>query len=323
MPQVSNVYLEKAISRWTIKRSQSGQWVKDIVAPVQTVDDKSGKYRIYGIEHLTKTGSSLVGTRGQPGEVDYKLSEDSYFCENYARKHFVAADVKRMAEAPLRPEQDGATLLVDVLQLEAETRVRDLFQTLKDSSTTSASPTDKWNAAGAKILKNLKTGVKKVRQGCGRRPNIFLCADHIMDELITDESVQRIIREFRQIDLLAGQYPPRLEGMRVIVPGALEQTADFGVITPPDTGATIVDVWGVNSSGTAVNDVYLLYVDANPGPMGMNFANQLRWTPFGSKVIADSMPGVGGGNYIKTSYSQDEKIVGSKAAYCWKDVLAP
>ena len=323
MPQVSNVYLEKAISRWTIKRSQAGLFVKDIIAPVETVGEKSGKFRIYGIEHFTLTGTSLVGTRGIPGEVDYKLSTDNFFAENRARMHFIPSDVKRMAEKPLRPEQDGAALLVDTLQLEAETLVRDLFQTLKDSATTSATYANKWNVAGANILKNIKARRRTVRQGCGRRPNIFLCPDHIMDEIITDENIQRIIRDFKNMDLIAGQYPPVLAGMRVVIPGALEQTADFGTITPPDTNANVVDVWSKDSDGNTVNDVYLLYVDANPGPMGMNFANQLRFTPFGSTLIEDKKPGVGGGNYMKTGYSQDEKIVGSKAAFCIKDILAP
>lgn len=322
MPQSSTVYLEKIIKRWTIARRQLGGYLKDVVAPMDTVTEQSGKYKIYGIEGLTVRGKELVGDRGDPGEVDYKYSEDSYFCKNRARKHFISADVKRLAEAPLKPEQDGANLLVDVLQLGAEIRVRDLFQTLRDSATTSNVPSVRWDAAsGAKISDNIMERVETVLEGCSNFPNYFICPLKIMRTIIHDPVISQTIRDFRRIDLIAGKYPPVIHGMQVLIPGSLVQTADYGVITAPDTGATVSQVWNVNAAGTAVNDVYLVYANPNPGPMGMNFANQLRWTDFGSDLIPDKMPGANGGNWIKTKYSQDEKIVGSKAAYCIKTVL--
>ena len=322
MPQGSTVFLEKAIKRWTIKRSQEGLYVKDIIAPKQPVDDQSGYFRIYGIEHLTsQLGTSLVGDRGDPPERDYKLSTDTFYCKNRAFKHFIPADVKRLAEQPLRPEQDGAELLVDEHQLEAEIRVRDLVQTLEDSDTTSTDVSIKWDAVGATILEDLMGAKRSVRQGCSRNPNILLVPDHMMEVMLNNDGIQRIIREYRQIDLISGQYPPMILGMNVVVPVALQQTANLALVTAPDTAAVVSDVWAVDSDAAASNNVYLIYSNASPGPRGMNYANQLVWTGFNSKLIHDEMPGASGGDYIKVSNSQDEKIVGTKAAHVLDDLL--
>lgn len=318
MPSTQNVHLPAALSNLAIKMSQMPMgFVADQIAPVVPVAKQSDKYHIFGIEHLTDDTSPLRGDKGSPREVDFKMSSDTYYARPYELKFFVPDNVERAADAPLSPEQDGTIMLVEKIRLWIEKAIKTQFETIKTTTgqyVTGSTDFTQWNEGGADIMGDIYTWKDAARKVMGRDPNHILLGSNIYTWLLRDTNIKETLRYYRPESLIAGQYPPMLAGMKVIVPGALEQTANLGDVTAPFTSITISEVW-------SNDDAYLFYAAPALGARTMTFLHQLRFVPFYARTARDEDRGGGGTNVYVGTY-QAEKIVCARACYAAVDVLS-
>lgn len=318
MPSTSNVHLPAALSNLAIKMSQVPMgFVADQIAPVVPVAKQSDKYHIFSIEHLTDDTSPLRGDKDSPREVDFTLSSDTYYAKPYEFKFFVPDNAARAADAPLSLEQDGTIMMVEKIRLYIEKAIKTQFETIKTTSgqyVTGSTDFTQWNEAGADPLDDILTWKDSATLVMGREPNKILLGSNIWKDFLKADGVRDLMKMYRPQELVNGRFPPDLAGMQVVIPGAIEQTANLGDVTVPFTGISLSRAW----SG---DDVYLFYAANGFGTRTMTFLHQLRFVPFYARTARDEDRGGGGTNVYVGTY-QAEKIVCSRACYAAVDVLS-
>jgi hypothetical protein len=244
------------------------------------------------------------------------MSEDEYFCIAYELSHFVPDSLVRSADAPLSPAQDGTIMMVEKIRLYIEKALKTQFETIKTTSNQYVTGTTdfvKWSTGGADPLDNILEWKDSARKVMGRDPNKILLGTDIWRYFLRADGVRDLMKMYRPAELVNGRFPPQIAGMDVVIPGALEQTANYGDITAPFTSISISEVW----SG---DDIYLFYAAPGLSTRSMTFCHQLRWVPFYARTARDEKRGGGGTDIIVGTY-QDEKIVCTRACYSAVDVL--
>jgi hypothetical protein len=137
--------------------------------------------------------------------------------------------------------------LMNALRIEVELEYRDL---ISDTGTISnATPAVKWDAAADVVIEtNIDVAREAFMLQCGFEPNYILFPPAVSTAVKRDSTI-RDLRKYTDPSLVVdGGLPPTLWGLNVVVPGALQDTAN------PGASASIARVW---NSDKAI----LLYVD--------------------------------------------------------------
>lgn len=315
--RVGNVHINVPLTNLTrLYRPLESGFIANEVCPLLPVVKESDKYYVFtqGDFYGTEV-DDLVPDRSEPREVDISHSDEEYFCERRELAWSVSDRERKNADDQLRLETNKQNAALGRLYLKREARIAALLRKTTNSGQLAlgANAATKWDNAAADfqdVLTDVVTGITAIRQAIGIRPNTIVIPAAVAEGLhksLFFQSVQQYTRGDVNAVPLYDQYPllpPTLWGMRVLVPGVIQNTAKEGQTT------SFSDVWG--------ESVRLLYITPGPALEIPSVAYTFQSEPLTSRQWRADGPRV---DRYATGFTIAEKVVASSAGYEINDCL--
>jgi hypothetical protein len=304
-PTNRDVHLDAILSNVSIKYA-NGLAIADQVFPRVKVLKESDKYFTYTRDFRIPRTYRAIGS--ESNAIDWNISTDSYFCEEYALHDDVFDRIRKNADTPLNLDVDTTETITDALIRDREKRVADIaFSTGSITTNSALTGSDQWSDyAGSDPLGDLETAMLAVKQASGRVPNTVVLGEQVMSKLRNHPDLLERIKYTQKgvvtADLLASLLPGN---PRVLVGDLMYDSSQEG------DSESLGYIWGKKA--------LVAYVEASPGlrkmSLGYQFYSQDRTT---SKWREDKIKA----DRIEVSEVSDEKLVSASCGYLLDTVVA-
>lgn len=254
---VGNVHVNVPLTNLArLYRPDLNGFIADQVCPYIDVEFESNLYYVFDQGPFFATDvDDLVPDRQEPREVEYSHSTDQYTAQRRELAWTISDRERKNSDSGLNLETNKQRGTLGRLLLKREARVAALLRKTTNSGqlTAGANAAADWGTAGTTTIESdIITGIETVRQAIGIKPNVIVIPTHVALKMTQNAQ----IRDWVKYNVfspgenpLAREYPllpPVFFGMRVVVPGQIQNTAIEGQT------ATYSDIWS--------NHVRLLYV---------------------------------------------------------------
>ena len=320
MPALPSVHIDTALTNLSIAYMNE-TFVADQVLPPLPVTKRSDKYFVYNKEaFLAGSGldvngrpKSLRRPKSEAVEVDYNLSTDSYYAEEYARKELVTDAETKQADNPLAPDIDATNVVTEGLKIDNEVaaasvacRTTNFPNSNKVTLTTGGTGTSwaQYASANSQPLSNIKDGKVAVKKGILREPNAALFTVDTAQTLADHPSIKDLTKYTHEDGLTTSGLPKVLRGLATIE-GATQMSTNA-------QGAAFAsgNVWA-DENGT--NICLIFYRSMDTGPRSVHFGRTFDAPDDTTNVRGISVrryrwePKKGG--YIEGAMTRDWKII--------------
>jgi len=303
-PTEKDVHVDAILSGVSIKYTND-ELIADQVLPVVPVKKESDKYYRYTRNWKLPQSKRAAGT--EANEVDWNLDTDTYSCEEYALKDFIADRVRDNADNPLDMDVDTTEGLTELIQLGREKRVSDIVFGAANygSQTFALTGASRWDDyAGSDPIGDVRTAKSVVHAASGKMPNTMVIGYQAFLKLLDHPDVLERIKYTQKglvtADLLAALF----EVDKILVGKALYDTTQEGV------AESLSYVWG--------KSVALLYVQPSPGLKKVSFGYQFQSRGFRTKKWRQEGRD---GDFIEAGEIRDEHIVAAATGYLYTTVI--
>lgn len=311
---VGNVHINALLTNLARKYAPDrAGMIADEVCPRIGVNFESDQYVVFSSAPFFATDvDDLVPDRSKPRKIEFEHSYEVYKCERRELAWDISDRERKNADSQLRLTETRQEGTLTRLYLKREVRVAALLRKTSNGGglnlgTTAAT---KWDNAAADyqdIATDVMIGRAAIRQAIGTAPNVIVIPAAVAEgmhksllfQLFTNTpGVERLMQQPFPV------LPPTLFGMRVLVPGQLQNTAHEGQT------ASYSDIWG--------ESVRMIYVTSGPATSEPSAAYTFQSEPLTSRQWRDEEARVDSyavGNTIV------EKIIAPDAGYEIADCL--
>ena len=302
-PSLSQVHVDVPLTNFALKWTHPSYLNYQIcpAVPVKFESDKYYKFNEAREDIVRPNALRAVGDKAN--EVGFRVTQDSYSCEEYALVYPLADRIRDNQDQPMRLRQRGTQHVLDKLMLDKEARLQAIMQ---DTGGTipGANVGTKWDDTGADPEGDIQGAKSIVRRAIGMEPNSILLARPVADALVRylkgSLTALNMATKLTFMDL-----PDVLWGLKVYIGDGIIRTNNPGQATP-----TVADIWD--------ETVVVFYQDASPAIDVMSFMYTFQKRPFTTKTWRDESREV---EYIQVSHLEVEKLVAAPAAYQLRDTL--
>lgn len=306
-----DVQPDPVLTSFAVQYGAGGGFVTDSVAPVMAVDSFNYKYPRYAADQLDADDKIEVAAGGRPNTTSFRLP--SFVTGSVIRRALDSAiplDGANLANPnPLASEEVHVAKIVHRIKLRIEKAVKALL----DAGSYSASPSTKWDASGNTIEKNIDDAKEafEVRAGV---PATHVIMPRAIANVVKRDSNIRALRKETNSDLLKdGELPFQVFGLNVIIPGALENTAN------PGASQSLARLW-------ATDTCYFLHVNPAISSDGSSLTTiaQVRWSATDAPWMALKWDEPHRSQFVKwvsCGIYQNEELVAPDALYLLTDCL--
>lgn len=312
MPDVSTVHFDVALTNVSIAY-RNAAYVAPEIAPEVPVRKQSDRYFIHDPEGEGFRPTPDARAPGaEAGEVDFRLSHDSYYCDDHALSSAIPDEERENADPPLRPEIDRTEFLTDKILLNRE---RGLAQILRapgaipgEDVTGDGTP---WGDEGADPIADVERARAAILRTVQQQPNVLVLPQDVYTELRHHPSVTERVKYTNSGAVGTGALADLLDVERVLVARAVYNAANPG--QAPD----MQPVWG--------KDALLLHV---PGRVSLKSVAPVL--TFAWSLAAGSSRGVSVQTWreerrkaamIRVQKYYDQKIAAPGAAYLFRNAI--
>ena len=272
-PTASDVHIDAALSDLAIAWG-SQQYVWDQLAPVVDVPKQSDKYHIFTLDDFRRDeipGPRAEKTLAERGE--YGLSNDSFYCDDWAWGKSTSKEAKKNADAALNLEQADLRYCLGVVNRRIELQwVSEVFTTsvwdtdITGAASVAANQVIYWSTeATSTPIQDVRAQADAIQKATGERPNRLAMGREVLTVLLDHpDIVDRLpVNAIREVMLkhLAALF----EVDEIIVGVASYNSAK--------KGATVSNsfIWGKNA--------LLYYVPSSPSKDVPSALYSFRWGP--------------------------------------------
>jgi hypothetical protein len=322
MPKVNEVHIDAAISSVLLGYHPQGM-IAEKIFPIVSVKKESDKYYEWNKGEAFRVPDTTLradGTRSKT--LGFSLTTSAYLAEEYALNCEITDRQKDNADSVINLRSSKSKRVKDILMLDQEIRVATLLTTQANWASTNRvqlSGTQQWNnaaydntVAASMIESRVDVAKEAVRtQTGGYEPNTVIIPSAVAKIIKKDSKVRDLIK-YTHADLLVdGDLPPKLWGMKVMIPKASKNTNVEGNATQ-----TLTDVWGKH--------VVLLYVPESAALDEFSCGYIFRvsngaHTPWGARTWREEAEKK---EVIEVEVCQDEKLVSNVGGYLIEDCIA-
>jgi len=305
-----DVHIDVPLSNIAVEAFDSGNFIAPQLFPVVDVRKQSDKYyTIVKNSWLRRPSTTLRAPKTSPFAVEFDVSSDSYFADNYALKSENAFEVLANADDPVDLRARTTRYLVEMLMRDQEVRIANQVTSITNiGSGVVLAGADKWsNYISSDPVSDVTTAHSFIRSNTGLLPNTAIM-DYDTYQILRRHPVLLDMYKYTQ-----GGLVNDAELREVLkVPNILVSNAIWNNNLENAT-ASLINIWG--------NNMLLCYV--TPQPIGLRtqtFGLAFRWlspdlpAPWGTRVYPDPDPGKKT-EITEVGYYQDEKIVAPQLAY--------
>ena len=304
-----DVHLDVPLSNLAIKAFQgSGDFIAQKVFPIVNVNKQNNKYYITDKDTWLSTPDTKRAPKTAPKRVEFKVSSDGYFCDNYSLAAENSKEDLSNAEAAIRVRQNSVKVVTDMLLRDYEIRVANKITTAANlGSGVALTGTNKWNDfVNSSPMSDVTTAQATIRKVTGLMANTG----------IMDEDTFAIVRRHPELlDMFKYTMGGQLSGDQIKsvfnlknlwIPSGVKNVANEGQT------ASIVNIWG--------NNFVLAVVNPGTSLETQTLGLSIRWQPAGVPAAMqvsrydDPDPGKKV-EVVESGYYQDEKIVAADLGY--------
>lgn len=306
----NDVHIDVPLSNIAVEAFDSGDFIAPQLFPVVDVRKQSDKYYTITKNSWLRTPSTtLRAPKTSPFAVEFDVSSDSYFADNYALKTENALEVLANADNPIDLRARSTRFLVEMLMRDQEVRIANQVTSITNiGSGVVLAGANKWsNYVSSDPVADVTTGHAFIRQNTGLIPNCA-CMDYDTYQTVRRHPVLLDMYKYTQGGLVNdAELKEVFKVQRIMIGNAIRNAA------LENATASLVNIWG--------NNLLLCYVNPNPtGLRTQTFGLSFRWlspdlpAPWGTRVYPDPDPGKKT-EVLETGYYQDEKIVAPQLSY--------
>lgn len=312
MPEVSQVHIDAALGNVSVAY-RNPAFVADVLAPPLLVRKQSDRYFIHdpGREAFRPT-ADLRAPGAEAAEVDFALSNDSYFCDDHALESTIPDEERENADPVLSPDIDRTEFLTDKIELNREVALAELFAgAATPFGATALGAGERWDEETGDPLGQLAT----------LRATITAAVQHEPNALLLSADAYHALRRHPDVTALAGSASPGLPNTqqlanildleRVVVARGWQNTAR------PGQAPAMAPIW----SRVAV----LFHAPGRPGMKTVAPAYTFLWaTAPGSidgRVVEKWREPRRKADMIRVQKYYDHKVVAAGAAHVLKTVV--
>lgn len=317
---VGSVHVNVPLSNLAVLyRPLESGFIANEVCPILPVVHESDVYYVFTQgDFYAVDVDDLVPDRAEPREIEFSHTTASYQARRRELAWSISDRERGNADAQLRLEANKQNGTLGRLMLKREVRVANLLRKTTNGGQLAlgANAAAKWDAVTTtyqNIYSDVVLGITAMRQAIGLRPNTIVVPAAVAEGLgkslfyTSTTGPQAIYTGSPDTEPLYTQYPllPRvLWGMRVLVPGVINNTATEGQT------ASYADIWS--------EQVRLLYVDASPAietpSVAYTFSAEALTTRYERRAARRI-------DWFATGMTIDERVIASSAGYEINDCL--
>ena len=305
-----DVHIDVPLSNIAVEAFATGNFIGTQLFPTVDVRKQSDKYyTIVKNSWLRTPATTLRSPKQSPARVEFEVSSDSYFADNFALASENAHEVIANADDPIDLRARTTRFLVDMLMRDQEVRIANQVTSITNiGSGVILAGANKWsNYVSSDPVADVTTGHAFIRSNTGLRANTMV---------LDDDTYQTV----RRHPVLLDMYKYTQGGLvndaelksvfrvdRILVGDAIRNAA------LENATASLVNIWGNNA----------LLCHVSPSPTGMRtatFGLGFRWlnpdlpAPWAVRVYNDPDPGKKV-EVTEASYYADEKVIAAQLAY--------
>ena len=242
MPTISQIHIDQALTNLSVMYRNSA-YVADQALPMLPVSKRSDKYFVYRKEDFMSPspagGGGQLASLRRPGteaaEIDYGLSTQNYYAEEYAYRGFVADAEVAVADNPLQPDIDQSLQLTERLMLDNEISAANLITKRanfgaanKNALVTNTTSWAAYTSTTSNPFGDIKAGKLAVIKGIAREPNAMLLSVDAARTLADHPNVKDLVKYTHQDALTISGLPKVMRGLTVIEGATQRNTAAEG-----------------------------------------------------------------------------------------------
>lgn len=313
------IYIPQALTNMSQQyRNPDDAFIQDDVAPVLTVERKTGKYAFYTKSNLRQPTNALRTGKQKTPELDMNVEWKTYnTLEERALKIGLEKDVLEQYLNPLDPMFDATRQLMDSMQLDREINLA-TYLSNTSNVTQYSSPSTQWNAstgAGSPIL-DISTAVSTMLINGLRTPNTIFMGWQVWLQLANHpDFIDRV--KFSQLGMLTtelfAQIISKASGIQItkVLIGKAVYDSSKEQAPPPGTTSNGF-VWGKN--------LWLAYVTPNPS---LREVNGMYTFVLRNGRYVDGWPSLDRKTtWIRVNDYYSQFLVGPEAFYMLQSVVA-
>lgn len=308
-PVGKDAHHDTPLANVAIKAFQgTDEFIAQKLSPIVPVTKQNDRYYIIDPDAWLRIAETLRAPMTSPRDVDFEVSSDGYFCNNYALKTKNSLEDLANADNAIQLRENSAALVTEMLLRDYENRVASMVTSGSNlGSYVSLSGASKWtDYASSDPVADVRTGHSFIRGKTGLVANT-LVADFDTLEILRSHPVLMDMYKYTQGGLVTDeQIKSAFKVQQILIGKGVKNNAHRAAT------ASITNIWG--------NNAILAHVKPGLNMKTATFSLTFRWTPAGAPRpmqafrYKDPDPGKFA-EIVQVGMYQDEKIVAKDLSY--------
>jgi len=313
MPEVSQVHIDAALTNVCVAYSNPN-FLADLIAPPVAVRKQSDRYFIYDTaREKFRSSSDRRAPGAEANEVDFALSDDSYYCEDHALASAIPDEERENADPPIQPEIDRTEFLLEKILLNKEIALADRIRTGADIPGETLSGNSQWSDyTNSDPVAEVETHKATIQEAVQVVPNTLVLPYDVYAKVRLHPKVTDRTQYVRLGPADPAVLATLFDVERVLVARAVKN------IAAPGQTADLDYVWG--------KDAFLCYIPSRPAPKRVAFAYTFVWTlapgSVSGHVVEVWRENRRKADMIRVQRYYDQKVIAPGAIYLWKNAVA-
>lgn len=283
-------------------------FIADQVLPEIPVGKQSDKYYIIERGEFQRRLNTLRAPRTKAERVNFTVSSDSFFADNYALAGENAMEEINNADNPIRLRENTVLLVQHGLRLDQEFRTANLLTSISNvGSGATLAGAAKWSDANSDPVGDVSTGHAFIRSRTGLVANIGIIDWDTIQIVRRHPALLDMFKFTSGGELTNDQLREVFKLDRILVGKAVVENALEGGTS------SMTNVWG--------NNMVLAHIGPATGLQSQTLAGRFRWrnpifpADFAVLTSVENQAGQRHVEIVETGYFQDEKVIASELGY--------
>jgi hypothetical protein len=310
-----DAHLDTPLTNVAIKAFEGAEgYVGQALFPAVPVGKQSDKYYVIDKDSWITVPKAFRAPKTSPRRIEWKVSSDSYFADNFALAGEMAKEDLGNADAAIRLRENTTMVVTEGLARDLEVRIASRVTSISNvGSGVALTGPQKWgDYVASDPIADVTTAHAFIRQKTGLLANT-LVLDYDTYQVARRHPVLLDMFKYTSGGLLADEQLRNVFGVeQILIPRGIKNMAAEGAT------ASIVNIWG--------NIALLARVMPGTTLQTATFGLSFRWQPpeipAAMQVFRYDDPDPGRKvEIVEVGYYQDERVTASDLAYLIKDTL--
>jgi len=308
-PDINAVHADQRLTNFSTKIAPDiKNCVWRAIAPVIGVDKKSDTYWTFNQGDQFRINAQVIADGDAPPITGYRLSNDSFACEQYSQGTNLTWAQDKNADAILRMRYNKTTFVTAQTELKIEKDLADAIDTTGVAGTdvTGGSDFTQWNDFDSSTpIDDMQDGIDAIVGASGIFPNVARFGYQTWSKLARNPEVMGVLGAHERAIVTPDLLAEALRLDKIVICQAIYNSTDA------NQTASYSYIWGKNA--------HLMYVDPNPGPETATALHTFEWQPFKVRTVPIELNKT---DVIERWGWYDQKVVGSNLMYYFYNAVA-